>query len=38
MDNQHIFVIGIPGVLGGVEGAGDYDLAIDNEEFMMEII
>ncbi len=38
MDNQHIFVIGVAGVLGRVEGAGDYYLAVDDEEFMVEII
>jgi hypothetical protein len=38
MDNQHIFVIGVAGVLGRVEGAGDYYLAVDDKEFMVEII
>jgi len=38
MDNQHIFVIGVAGVLGRVEGAGDYDLAVYDEEFLVEII
>ena len=38
MDNQHILVVGISGVLGGIEGTGDYDLAVDDEEFMMEIV
>ena len=26
VDNQHILIVGVPGVLGGVEGTGDYDL------------
>ena len=38
VDDKHILIVGIPGVLGGVEGPGDYDLWVNNEEFMMKII
>jgi len=38
VNNQHILIVGISGVLGGIEGTGDYDLAVDDEEFMMEIV
>ena len=38
MDNQHIFIVVIPDVLGGVEGTGDYYLVVYDEEFMVEII
>jgi len=38
MDNQYVFIVGIPGVLGWVEGAVDYELAVYDEEFMVEII
>ncbi len=38
VNNQHILIVGIPGVFGGVEGTGDYDLAVDDEEFMIEIV
>ena len=38
VNNQQILIAGISGVLGGIEGTGDYDLAVDDEEFMMEIV
>lgn len=38
VDDQHVLVVGVSGVLGGVEGSGDYDLAVYDEEFVMKII
>ena len=38
MDDQHIFIVGVSDVLGGVEGAGDYDLTVDDKEFVVEIV
>ena len=38
VDDQHIFVVGVPGMLGGGEGAGDYNLAVNHKKFMMKII
>ncbi len=38
MDDQHVFIVGISGMLGGVEVAGDYYLASYDEGFMVAII
>ncbi len=38
VDDQHVLIVGGAGVLGGIERAGDHDLAVNDEELVVEVV